>query len=311
MGISVPFASSLDECLDSFSECVVDDWKCDHCRRADGETRKRMRVACNPEVMVIHIKRSRADGSKITGHVAFEERIEVISLSFSSLFLSFFLSLFLFLFLSLHTPPPPLATYYISTDCRRLVLVDWGGYPPRLASRSLSCLYVSVLCVYVCPRACRLRWPLGRSLGSGHYVARCLVRDGCWVEFDDSRCRRVASMADVLASNAYVLVYQRERLPGDIRERLYQEFKQHVDEYEEDDKDAYVVPTLWWLRFRTFSRCVPICDWSGLVTTVSPEIGLVSRCATHCAASQQGSLPIKAFAGMRRGDYLRAKLSAK
>jgi hypothetical protein len=37
----------------------------------------------NPEVMVIHVKRFRSDGSKITGHMEFAERVEIAEETFS------------------------------------------------------------------------------------------------------------------------------------------------------------------------------------------------------------------------------------
>lgn len=51
---------------------------------------------------------------------------------------------------------------------------------------------------------------LGHSLDRGHYICYARMPDDTWAEFDDSRCWRV-SLQDVLSSQAYVLVYRRQR----------------------------------------------------------------------------------------------------
>jgi ubiquitin carboxyl-terminal hydrolase 4/11/15 len=50
------------------------------------------------------------------------------------------------------------------------------------------------------------------SLGGGHYTAYAL-RDGEWLEFDDSRVSRTTP-AEVVSKAAYILVYRRRKAPA-------------------------------------------------------------------------------------------------
>lgn len=111
---------------------------------------------------------------------------------------------------------------------------------------------------------------VGDSLASGHYVARCRVADGVWVEFDDSHASLVSAEACLGESQAYMLFYT--RLPdaprGAIRRGTLDQSGLH------DDRD-WVVPELWWMRFKRWSRIAPVSgdEWEGaLVRSVASNV---------------------------------------
>jgi uncharacterized UBP type Zn finger protein len=123
---------------------------------------------------------------------------------------------------------------------------------------------------------------LGSTLQSGHYIAHCKISN-TWVEFDDTRLYSV-SLSDVLGVDAFVLFYRRIWQPNDVR----LQFEEH--EIVDDDDSRWVVPALWWLRFRSYSYIEPITerDWDsgGIV------VGVGSRVAQR-------------YGGIARSDYVK------
>lgn len=139
---------------------------------------------------------------------------------------------------------------------------------------------------------------LGDVLGYGHYVARCRVQNGLWVEFDDSKCYRIQSVETVLNSEAYLLMYQRLPAARDLEPRLLGGDMLMMDDADEFydkgvSENDWVVPAVWWLRFRTFARCEQLtdADWAAGGSLVVVD----ERTALHVGA-------------LRRADYIRLRV---
>ncbi len=206
VGLSVPFAERLDECVASFCSSVVSDWLCSHCLHAHPHTRKRMTARACPEILFVQVKRFRGDGSKIATHTAFSEE---------------------------------------------LLLGDSKYELVAVAEH------------------------VGQSLASGHYVARCHVADGVWVEFDDSRTFLVPSVAALLSSQAYVLFFV--RLPDAPRGAVRRGTLDLGAGGGRHSAEDWVVPVLWWVRYKHWSRVASVAsdEWEGaLVRSVPSNVAL-------------------------------------